>query len=241
MFTLAVATVKRLAPLLHPGWTYRGEFLAKPKHNTLIYSRVPTGNVIIFDINDAEESYLVYDAKREEAARLGLETVALIYSGMVGDVAMIHAFLDRDSALGGQKVEGVVVKPADYNLFGQDKKVLMGKFVSESFKEVHAGEWRKENPTSGDIVDQIATDLKTPARWNKAIQHLSEAGKIEHSPRDIGALMKEVPADIEKECMDEIKERLFRFAWPHIRRKVTAGLPEFYKDLLLKRQFEEHL
>lgn len=114
----------------------------------------------------------------------------------------------------------------------------MGKFVSESFKEIHAGEWRKENPTPSDIVDQIAADLKTPARWNKAIQHLAETGKLEGSPRDIGALIKEVPADIEKECVDEIKERLFRFAWPHIRRRVTAGLPEWYKDQLLRRQFE---
>jgi hypothetical protein len=130
MFTAAVVTVKRLAPLLHPGWTYRGEFLAKPKHNTLAYSRVPAGNIIIFDINDGEESYLAYEAKQEEASRLGLETVALIYSGMVEDIAAFRTFLERDSALGGQKVEGVVVKPADYNVFGQDKKVLMGKFVS---------------------------------------------------------------------------------------------------------------
>jgi hypothetical protein len=51
--------------------------------------------------------------------------------------------------------------------------------------------------------------------------------------------MKEIPADIEKECVDEFKDRLFRFAWPHIRRKATAGFPEYYKDQLLKRQFEE--
>lgn len=238
MFTLGVETAKQLAPMLHPGWTYRGEFLAKPKHNTLAYSRVPDGHVIIFDINTSEETYLAYADKVAEASRLGLECVALLASGMIESAADLRELLDRESTLGGQKIEGMVVKPRDYNLFGVDKKVLMGKFVSEAFKEIHGGEWRKENPTPTDIIDQIALDLKTPARWNKAIQHLAEAGKIDGSVRDIGALIKEVSSDIEKECADEIKDRLFRFAWPHIRRKVTAGLPEWYKDQLLRQQFE---
>lgn len=35
-----------------------------------------------------------------------------------------------------------------------------------------------------------------------------------------------------------IKEKLFAFAWPHIARIVTHGLPEWYKEQLLKKQFE---
>lgn len=238
MFTRAVETVRALAPILRPGWTYRGEFLAKPKHNTLAYSRIPERHVILFDINPSEEAYLPYEEKAAEAARIGLECVPLLRTGNFVDIAEFRALLDRESILGGQKIEGVVVKPRDYNLFGQDKKVLMGKFVSEAFKEIHGGEWRKANPTPADIIEQISLDLKTPARWNKAIQHLAEAGKLEGSPRDIGALMKEVPADIERECVEEIKDRLYQYAWPHIRRKVTMGLPEWYKDELLKKQFD---
>ena len=33
MFSLAVEAVKSIADLLHPGWTYRAEYLMKPKHN----------------------------------------------------------------------------------------------------------------------------------------------------------------------------------------------------------------
>jgi len=51
--------------------------------------------------------------------------------------------------------------------------------------------------------------------------------------------MREVPADIEKECVDEIKEALFKWAWPQIRRASTAGLPEWYKERLLAMQFEK--
>ena len=158
---------------------------------------------------------------------------------MTGRIELLHQFramIDRTSALGGQKVEGVVVK--NYKRFGPDKKVLMGKFVSESFKEVHAAEWKAANPTKTDIVERLVETLRTPARWNKAIQHLREAGTLQDSPRDIGNLMKEVQADIEKECHDLIADKLAEWALPQIRRGVIRGLPEWYKDELLKRQFE---
>src|ERR1017187_3771377 len=71
MFTAAVETVKRLADQLHVGWTYRPEFLAKPRHNALAYDRVPNGHVIIFDINSGEEEFLSYADKKVEAERLG--------------------------------------------------------------------------------------------------------------------------------------------------------------------------
>jgi hypothetical protein len=43
---------------------------------------------------------------------------------------------------------------------------------------------------------------------------------------------------VKRECEEEIKEKLFAFAWPHIARMSTRGLPEWYKELLLKKQFE---
>jgi hypothetical protein len=238
MFTAAVASVKERAHLLRPGWTYRGEYLAKPKHNSLAYDRIPRGHIIVFDINSAHEEYLPYEEKQAEAERIGLETVALIYRGKVSGIADFRMFLDRESVLGGQKIEGVVVKPVGYAKFGLDKKCLLGKFVSEAFKEVHAREWKASNPGPTDIVDRIAGDLHTTARWDKAVLHLRERGVLEGSPRDIGALIKEVPADIRKEESDYIKDKLFAWAWPQIQRKVTHGLPEWYKDELLKQQFE---
>lgn len=66
-----------------------------------------------------------------------------------------------------------------------------------------------------------------------------EAGKIEDSPRDIGHLIKEVQEDIEKECRAEIAERLVTWAMPKVRRATVAGGPEWYKDQLLQRQFNQ--
>lgn len=239
MFQKAVDTVKELAPLLRPGWTYRGEYLAKPCHNTLAYSRVPLKHVILFDINTGHEAYLTYDEKKAEAERLGLEIVPRIFEGMMTSIEQFRALLETDSVLGGQKVEGVVVKPVDYALYGRDKKCLMGKFVSEAFKESHSLAWKESNPTQGDILERLAGSYNTQARWMKALQHLREAGQIEDSPRDIGTLMKEIPVDIDKECAEQIKEKLYEWAWPHLRRMVTRGFPEWYKEQLLKRQFEK--
>jgi len=241
MFTKATETVKSLQHKLTLGWTYRGEYLAKPKHNTLAYDRVPQGNIILFDINTGLETYLSHEEKLLEAARLGLECVPLLYQGRIKDIQAFRQFLMHNSVLGGQKIEGVVVKPVGYNLWGKDKKCLMGKFVSEAFKEVHAHAWRSSNPTQGDILSILQADYGTQTRWQKAVQHLRESGKIEDDPRDIGLLMREVPIDIERECEEEIKKRLFEWAWPLLRRMVTRGLPEWYKDSLLKLQFEHSI
>ena len=237
MFNRAVESVKAVQDRLVPGWTYRAEYLMKPKHNTLCYERIPTGHLIIFDVNTGEETYLPYSAKKIEAERLGFECVALIFSGMVRDIQQFRDFLETPSVLGGSKVEGVVVKPTDYNLWAVDKKVLLGKFVSEAFKEAHGKEWKVTNPTNGDVLQLLGARFTTSARWMKAVQHLREAGLLEDSPKDIGALMREVPTDIEKECRDEITQALWDWAWPAIKRMTTRGLPEWYKDELLKRQF----
>lgn len=237
MFVRAVESIKERAALLTPGWTYRGEYLRSPKHNSLGYQRVPDGNVIVFDVNKGHEEYLPYEEKKAEAERIGLECVDLIFTGMVSSANHFAEFLERDSALGGVRIEGVVVKPRDYNLFGLDKKVLMAKFVSEHFKEVHAKEWKKTNPTHGDVLITIGQQYATEARWRKAIEHLRDAGKLEGSPRDIGALVKEVPADVRKECEEEIKDQLFKWAWPSIQRMAIRGLPEWYKGTLLAGQF----
>jgi len=233
MFGPAVETARNLA--LNDGWTYRCEFLQKPKHNALAYDRVPEKHLILFDVNPEHEEYLGPLALAAEGRRLGLEVVPLLFEGLVTSMQDITRFLEMASILGGQKVEGIVVK--NYARFGLDKKALMGKYVSEKFKEVHAREWRLGNPKAGDIIAQMINRYRTPARWQKALQHLTERGGVEGSPRDIGPLIREVPEDVERECADEIREALWAWAWPKIRRGLNAGLPEWYKSSLAEQAF----
>ena len=237
MFIKAIDTLQGLD--LHQGWTYRCEYLAKPKHNTLVYDRIPNKHLIIFDININQEEYLDYDAMKAEAERIGLECVPLLKKGKIESPEEFRALLNTISILGGQKIEGVVIK--NYKRFGIDGKALMGKFVSEAFKEVHQRDWKESNPKQGDILLKIIEQYKTPARWNNAIQHLQELGLITDSPNDIGLIIKEVGMDIEQECKTEIKDLLWLWAWDKIRRGCINGIPEWYKNELMKRQFENDI
>jgi hypothetical protein len=233
MFARAVAVAESLD--LRDGWTYRCEYLQKPKHNALAYDRIPERHLILFDVNPAHETYLLPDALLMEGQRVGLEVVPLLRWDEVGAMEDITRFLETTSCLGGQKIEGIVVK--NYARFGLDKKVLMGKYVSEQFKEVHAREWRLGNPKAGDIIEQMIDRYRTPARWQKALQHLTEQGQVEGSPRDIAALIREVPEDVERECAEEIRAALWAWAWPKVRRGLNAGMPEWYKATLAASVF----
>ena len=235
MFAKAVKTARMVESELRPGWTYRGEYLQKPKHNALAYDRVPAAHVILFDIDRGDQDYLAPDDKRTEAGRIGLESVPVVYEGVITSAEQFKALLPAQSVLGRVAPEGIVAK--NYAEYTPDRKVMMGKYVTESFRETHKGEWRKSNPTNGDVLATLVSMYRTPARWDKAVQHLRDAGTLERSPRDIGALLKEVGQDVHRECSDEIRDKLFAWAWPHIQRGITNGLPQWYKERLLESAF----
>jgi len=238
MFAGAVDTVKRLAPELRDGWTYRGEVLARPRHNALSYGRVPTGNIILYDVNDGHESYLRFHERGEEAKRLGLEVVhTSVIQGSDLTQDMLKELLARESALGGCKVEGTVIK--NYGRFGRDGKVLMGKHVSEAFKEKHGASWKAKNPRGKDVVGNLSAIYRSERRWMKAVERLRDDGALLGEPRDIGALIKEVVQDLEAECAEEIKEELWKWARKNILRNSTRGLAEWYKGQLVAEQFKD--
>jgi hypothetical protein len=236
MFLPALSTVESIRDLLIPGWTYSCEFLSKPKHNALCYNRTPLGHLVLFDIRTDEENYLHHSQRAMEAACLGIDVIPVL-SLEPPTLDLIKAYLETPSFLGGQKIEGVVIK--NYAKFGLDGKALMGKYVSEAYKEVHKGEWRAANPNRSDILEHLISKYRTPSRWEKAVQHLREAGQLEGSPKDIGNLMKESHIDLENECKEEIAEALLTWALPKIKRGGTAGLAEWYKEKLLREQFQE--
>jgi len=239
MFALGAETVKCLEGRLKPGYVYCGEYLNKPKHNTLAYDRTPLLNVVLFDVETEPrtEKWLSPEELAREAERIGLELVPS-FEGKDWTYETLAGLLTKVSCLGGQTIEGLVVK--NYNRFGIDGKVLRGKYVSEVFKEVNGADWKKRHPAQADIKLSLALAFRTPARWNKAIHHLREAGQLTDTPKDIGPLLKEINQDVLTECSDEIKERLFKWAWKDLSRELTKGFPEYYKQKLLEKQFDDH-
>lgn len=227
MFAKAVEEVQGRKEWLTPGWTYRGEYLSKPKHNTISYARVPRGHIMLFDIDRGHCDYITDPVECAiQAHRIGLEWVPTWTCPGEPD----PKWLTAESILGGAVVEGYVVK--DYSSIGPDGKVLMAKVVRESFKEVHGKDWKGRNPTKGDVIDAITDRFRTEARWQKAVQHLSEAGELVNAPQDIGRLMKEAQQDIEAEAADDIKEALWDAFRKRIVRGSVSGLPEWYKARL---------
>lgn len=239
LFRGAVETAVRLheAGLLEEGWTYRGEAMCRPKHNALAYERAPEHNLVLFDVDTGLEDRIADpDMLANVAQRLGLEYVPTFHTGEVRSVAELEELLSRPSILGGA-MEGVVVK--NYARWGRDGKMLMGKVVAEAFREINAKNWKKENPSKGDHIERVIDTFRTEARWQKAVQHLTESGVAVGDVRDIGKLIVEVGNDVREECEQEVKDALFAAFWKDIQRGVTRGLPKWYKAQLAARQFEE--
>lgn len=233
MFEAGVATARRAfaSGNMVNEVIYRCEYLSKPKHNALTYGRVPYSNLVLFDVEMPGQIFGDSQAIAYWANEFGIEPVPVLLEGVI-EPGFFNPdnYLNQESVLGGCKIEGVVVK--NYNKFGPDKKILVGKFVSPAFKEVHRHEWRKSNPTQSDIVQQIIADYKTSPRWCKAVQHLRERGELLDAPQDIGKLIVEVQNDVLSEEENAIASRLFTHFWPDIRRGITAGLADWYKAKL---------
>lgn len=235
LFAKSVEHVLSVAHLLVTGYTYRGEALTSLRHNAITYGREPTGNIVLFDVEDGPQYFLQPEKLAYIASLLGVDYAPQFFHGVVKDPSMLEDLLKRESILGGEfGIEGVVIK--GYGRFGSDKKTLMAKHVRPEFREVHKATWREDNPTRSDVIALIASRYATPQRWAKAVQHLDEAGKLQWAPQDIGPLIKEAREDILKECEDEIGQELFKHFKSELERKFTFGLPEWYKGVLLERQ-----
>lgn len=234
MFEKAVEYIKSIEDRLPDNMTFYGEYLNKPKHNILAYDRVPKNGIALFGVYDSvTREHFGMDVISDWAAKLDVETVPLLFKGETNAQAVLDMVDKTDSFLGGQKIEGVVVKRYTPWMFMGNipLTVMSGKYVSEKFKEVHVRDWKKEHTGKGKLEVAIS-QYKSEARWNKAIQHLREDGELTGSPSDIGRLIKEVRFDITLEEKENIKEELWKIYKDDFLRNAVFGLPEWYKKKL---------
>jgi hypothetical protein len=232
MFERGIVALHEIHDSFNPDFIYRGEYLNTPKHHAVKYERVPERHVILFDIElrNRPQTFLSSREVKEEALRLGLDVVPTYFNGVANAEDLLR-YLDMPPYLGGEYIEGIVIK--NYELAGMYGHVAKAKIVRADFRETQAIEWRIQNPTAGDIVQNIIKSLRTEARWNKAIQHLEESGQLTNEAKDIGPLLKEVNKDLLDEEQDAIKDILFKYYWKNISKGVINGLPEFYKRKLM--------
>jgi len=245
MFKKGMDYVLSIENILPDNTVYYCEILDNPKHNVLVYNRVPRHNIILFGVLSNGKFVSKYEELKKYADDIDIETVPLLFSGKIESPDELKKLLDIESILGSKeiegktiKLEGVVVKnyAQPFLLGGQPIPIMMGKYVSEQFKEVHRENWGSEYTARGRW-QTFVDSFKTEARWDKAIQHLKEKDELENSPRDIGKLLKEINIDVEAEEEENIKNYLYREFKGDILRAATKGFPEWYKEKLLKRAF----
>lgn len=234
MFSHGVNQALAIQDRLIPDVSYYGEYLQKPKHNTLNYARVPIGNVILFDVHENETRLDLSNA----AGALGMEHVPELGRYAEGSFTkeVANKLLGTPSILGNCLIEGMVIK--NFHRFGPDGKPLMGKYVSEAFKETHKKDWKDRNPGQNGILSKIVDRYTSPTRWAKAVQHLRDQGKLTSTPADIGPLLVEIKEDTFSECGEEISKELLAWARGSISKGITRGFPEWYKAKLAEEQFE---
>ena len=243
LFIPAVNHVRSIEHLLPEDLFFYGETLCQPRHSTLAYDRIPTNNIALFGVlNRHTREFLDYENIKWWADKLEVDAVPLLFKGTMSQSEVLKFVDDTISYLGGQNIEGVVVKAYKPWMFlGQiPLSVMSGKYVTEAFKEVHQKDWSKLNTGKGKF-DVLKENYRTEARWNKAVQHLRERGELVGSPKDIGALLKEVYTDIEEEEQENIKDQLYSIYKNDIMKYATHGLAQWWKEKLVKGEVNEDI
>ena len=220
---------------LENGWSYHGETLASPRHNTLNYGRVPLNHIALYGITRPDGSQVSdHEQLRVIAYLLSLDVVPSLFEGSVDpdDIQeRLQDWLNSLSYLGNEHIEGFVIKNYAKEQFigGQLLPLMQAKFVSERFKERHKVAWPTNNKSPLVAIGEM---VRTQARWEKAIQKLKDAGEWEQHPRDIGKALKHLHMDIEEEDKEVLKDKLWNAFSKDLKRSATRGFPEAYKFYL---------
>lgn len=242
MFSLGVEYVRKLTPHLEklkPGTYFYAEYLQRPRHNVLQYERTPKNNLVLFGVSYEGKYLNDYTRLKKWAESLDIDVVPLLYRGSVKSIDDLNKFLETDSYLGREKVEGVVIKNYHQPAFvGNQIFQSFAKWVRPQFKERHDKDWQRDHSKKGKL-ETFVESFATEAQWHKAVQHLRDKDELLNEPKDIGALMREIAQDLIWEETENIKKELFKLYRPIIVGRAQRGFPEWYKEQLAKGAFKD--
>lgn len=220
--------------------TFYCEYLEKPRHNALAYDRIPKNNLVLFDVYIEDENNNCYFVGNRESLEKYAE---LLEIDVVPQLNINPSDIDKMneeikgivSYLGGANIEGVVLK--SYKTL-REREPYFGepislKNVRQEFKEINREINKKDTP-----LNCIVSKYKTNARWEKAINHLKEQGKLTYELKDLSFLINEAYEDLIKEEGSQIKEDLFALTEREFKTNFIRGLPDYYKDWLIKNKNE---
>lgn len=236
LFAKSVDHILSIQDKLPEDVVFRGEAITSSRHNALTYSSAPPGYVVVFNADYLDGTSEFGFEIEDMVKMLGMHPVRTLdvfpEPVSVEEVyEKMSEYSEMESDLGGTKMEGVVAKRMGTPLFYYDRP-LFCKLVRQEFKELNKKVWGETNPTKSDVISLAVDSICTEARFNKAVQHLKESGNYKGEHADIGPLIKLLHQDIEEEDQEEIKERMWKWALPHIKRMAGARIPKWYKEKL---------
>lgn len=225
--------------------TLFAEFLNKEKHNVLIYGRVPLNNLYLFGAM-VDDRHLQTDELIEIAKELQIEPPHILAAESdVKSQSDIEEYLKVDSCLGNTILEGVVIKqyhetyPAllasTQAFFGYP---MAGKLVRDDFKERLDKEWSGKKQRETPLA-KVTTEFLTDARFNKAIQHLADEGRITYEMNNLKDIIPEFYRDLVDEEHDEIVKIAMEEFWRQLKRKCDSFSVQEWKRYLVEKQFSE--
>ena len=227
LFAPAVAHLKSIEKNLRPNCIYRGEAFQKKKHNTLMYDRLPLGNIVLFSATSRAVGELTSVQLEQEAKILKIEPVQVINHRfkLTRSTDELNHLLGTFSSLGGTLVEGVVFRGVDEN-----NQPIMAKYVSDQFKEKHKAnmDWKMGK----DLITALAEQYRTEARWLKVVNRYQETGNWLGDPKDIGPMMKLLNEEFEDEVAAELQAELWKHARKICIKVLGKGFAEWYKNEL---------
>ena len=253
LFKPAVDHVRMFRHLVPDNTMFYTETLCRPRHNVLRYDRTPDGYMALFGVLNVEGEKFVtdYNNLSHWASVMEIEAVPVLFYGQLivpveGDATnddrkgaeVAIKLLEKESFLGGTKVEGIVIKnyAHDFLIGGQQYvPIQMAKYVSEVFKKQHDKN-AYGNKARKQSIDEFIKSFRTEARFQNAVQHLREDGKLLGEPKDIGSLIPEINRDFDEEelCgfIDHITDKVVGDYVKQVRRTIISGFPEWYKKHL---------
>lgn len=236
LFASAVESAKRLAALLPEGHVFCAEAMASRRHNIVQYDRAPSTGMVLFDVWTPQLGYADHMGVSAWGDALGLEVAPYIRTFGPGQFINIPALVEETrsavSMLGGP-VEGFVLKALDaVDRFGG---LVRWKIINPSFSETKVV--KKATSQHAELFE-IGKSVATAMRWQKAVNRLREKGLLRMNNSDIGQVIKEIQADIEKEELDVIKARLWVGARKDIFRGALDGFPGWYQAQLATGGFD---
>lgn len=224
-FRAVLSELRPATERMTPGLIYRAEVVAQPQAVTLAYERPARGLAVLFDVNRPDGSFLDPDARLVEAERLGMDCVPVLHAGEVTPALLTQLIATSTPLLGGERIEGVVVKAADDLSAGR----LMGKFVADDFREVHVADWSGDtDPRS--MVQSLAFSVSTPARFRKMVAAMAEDGVLTGTRSDIGEFCRRTIANVAEEEGEELREQWHAY-WEQRPKANHTGASAMMKNL----------